>query len=144
MRLVAMPADADADVVIGAKDLPHASRRQLAKSLDVLRDGPEPVRDRLARLQFLQGVVVAEAERFDAAMALEGAELERLQRQGRDACDQLLLCRSGDKFGRVAQSIRTCGLIIEQCELGHELYRSWESPLCRLSDGFGKVRTARS
>src|SRR5579871_1499929 len=51
MRLVAMPADADADVVIGAKDLPHASRRQPAESLDLLRDGPEPVRDRLARLQ---------------------------------------------------------------------------------------------
>src|SRR5262249_54019567 len=105
----------------GAEDLPHASRRQFAETLDLLRDSLEPFRDRLARLKLLQRVVVAETERFYAAVALEGAELERLQRQCRNPRDQLLLGRGGDELSRVAQPLRTRGLVVEQCKLGHAI-----------------------
>src|SRR6516162_2051773 len=77
MRLVAMPADADADIVVRAEHLPHACLRQIAEAFDRPRDRLEPVRDRVALFKLLQRVVVAEAERLDPPVAFEHTELER-------------------------------------------------------------------
>jgi len=113
MRPVAMPADADADVILGAQHLPHAAVRKFAKSLHGAGGSLEPFRDRLARLKFLQRVVVAEAERFHAPVAFERTELERLQGQRRNARDQFLLIRCRDELRLIAQPCRAYGLVIE-------------------------------
>ena len=106
-------ADADTDGVVGAQHVPHAAGRQFPEALDLARDGLQPFRDRLARLQLLQRIVVAEAERFDAPVALEGAELERLQRQRRNARDQFPLARRRDELRRIAQPLRPHCLVVE-------------------------------
>ena len=63
MRLVAVPADADPDIVFGAKDLVHTSRRQTAKCLDGAGDRCQPARNGIGFLNSaLERVVVAETE----------------------------------------------------------------------------------
>ena len=55
------------------------------------RDGEDPVRDRLGLGQPLRCVVIAIAEGTPPGGALEGAELEALERQCCDAADERLL-----------------------------------------------------
>src|SRR4051794_41622750 len=57
MRLVAMPADADACVVLRAKDLPDLGRRT-AERLDLFDDRTQPLRDRLGLLQAPLGILL--------------------------------------------------------------------------------------
>src|SRR3954451_15952804 len=116
MRLVAMPADPDAGVVLGAKYLPDFGR-PTAERLDLFDDRSQPLRDRLGLLQPPQRVVVLKTERRHAPLALVLAELKRLQRQGCDARDQLLLRRGRNEFGRVAQTLRRAGQSGEKCKL---------------------------
>src|SRR4051812_41013742 len=101
MRLVAVPADADAGVVFGAQHL-RDCRRWSAECLDLFDDGTKPARNRIRLAQAALGVVVAEAEPCDAALAFELPELERLQGQGCDALDQLALKVGRDEIGGVA------------------------------------------
>ena len=51
--------------------------RRAAEGFDLGNHFAQPWRNRLGFLQALQAVIVAEAERGDAALALERAELER-------------------------------------------------------------------
>ena len=53
-------------------------------------------------------------------MTFERAELKRLERQLRDARDQLALDLCGNEFARIAQALRAGkGLVVEECELAH-------------------------
>ena len=81
MRLVAVPADADADVVFGAKDLPDPGcrGRRMSRPSDDFR---QPGRDRIGPLQLAQVIVVSEAERRDPPLAFKLAELKGLKRKG--------------------------------------------------------------
>src|SRR5215470_7288819 len=101
MRLVAVPTDTDPDIILGAKHLPNASFRQIAKAFDRVRDRYQPFRNRLARFQLLRRVVVAEPERLDAPVAFECAELKGSERQLRDARGQLPLRLCRDEVRRI-------------------------------------------
>jgi hypothetical protein len=76
---VAVPADADASVVLGAEDLGDPGLRT-AKPFDVPDQRNEPWRDWIGLLQTSQRVVVAEPKRCDAPLVLILAELKGLQR----------------------------------------------------------------
>ncbi len=75
-----MPADADAGVVFRTKHLRDA-RAFAAIRLNLCDEREEPGWYLLRILQPLLGVVVAKAERRDAALALIDAELKWLQRE---------------------------------------------------------------
>jgi len=77
-----VPADADTDVVLGAKDLTN-SGASAAESFDLLDDRAQPLGDRIGLLEPAHGVVVSKSERGHAAFAFVLAELERLQQQSR-------------------------------------------------------------
>src|SRR5207248_4648966 len=89
VRLVAMPPDADTDVVFRAEHLADARRRQVAETFDRSRDLCQPIRYRLRLQDPLHRIIVAEAERDHPPIAFESAELKRLQRQFRNPGDQL-------------------------------------------------------
>src|SRR5436305_12598847 len=104
MRLVAVPADADAGVVFGAQHL-RDLRRRPAERLDLTDDRPQPFRNRIGVLQTSQAVIVAKPERRYPPLAFVLAELKRLQRQRRDAGDQVALGLRRDEFSCVTQSL---------------------------------------
>src|SRR5216684_1149718 len=72
MRLVAVPPDANADIVFGAKDLPDACLRQFAEPFNGGDDRCQPARDRLGFLKLSQRIIIAETERRDPSFAFEG------------------------------------------------------------------------
>jgi hypothetical protein len=104
MYLVAMPADADPGVIFGAK---HLRDRGLlaAERFDSRHDLLKPWRKRVGRLQFLEVIVIAIAEGGNATLALEWAELERLQRQGGDPTKEVLLDLGGQEVIYIAQAL---------------------------------------
>src|ERR1700746_3546221 len=119
MPLVTVPADADADITVGAEHLAHAALRQIAEAYALPPDVAEPIRNRIAVPQLLQRIVVAEAERLYAPVAFKRAELKRLQRQLRNARGQLLLGRFGDELAHMAHALGACCLIVKERELRH-------------------------
>src|SRR6185295_1825056 len=85
--------------------------------LDLFDQRKKPAGDRLGRLQPLQSVIVAEPERRHPALAFEGAELKRLQRQRRDMADELAFKRRRDELRSVSKAVRRSFLLREKCEL---------------------------
>src|ERR1700738_5016212 len=63
VRLVAVPSDADTDIVLRAQDLADAFRRQMAKGFDGACDRRQPGGNRISLRKPLERVVVAIAER---------------------------------------------------------------------------------
>jgi hypothetical protein len=111
-----MPADADTDVVLGAKDLAN-SGASAAESFDLLDDRAQPLGDRIGLLEPAHGVVVSESERGHAPFAFVLAELERLQRQSRYVPDQSLLrCRRDELLG-ISQTFRPRQPVGKEAEL---------------------------
>ena len=82
MWLVAVPADADPDVVFGTKNLPDSGFKA-AECLDFRDSLCQPVGNRFGPPQLTQGVVVAEAERGDPPIAFE---LRQTERAGAEGC----------------------------------------------------------
>ena len=105
MGLVAVPADADADVVFGAKNLPN-SCRGAAERFDFLDRLCQPVWHRFGPLQQTQVIVVAEAERGDPPLTFELAELKGLERVGPDLRNEFLFDSRRNEVGSVAQPLR--------------------------------------
>src|SRR5258706_2857343 len=108
MRLVAMPADADPDIVFGAKHLPDPGRWP-AKRLDLLADRIQPIRDRFGLLQSPQRVIIPDPERRPPPLAFILPKLKRLQRQGRGARNEILLGSWRDELGGVPQPLGFAG-----------------------------------
>ena len=81
MRLVTMPADADPNVVFGAKNLldPSCGAAECFDLPDNLR---QPRRDRFGPLQLPQRVVVSETERSNSPLPFELSKLKGTERQG--------------------------------------------------------------
>ena len=86
VRLVSVPADPDADVVLGTKDLAN-SGFWATESFDFLDYRAQPLGYRIGLLEPSHGIVVSKSERGYAALAFVLAELERLQLQSRDVPD---------------------------------------------------------
>src|SRR3954464_6809134 len=104
MRFVAVPADPDAGVVFGTKNLGDFGA-WAAESFDAFDQRRQPWRDRIGLLQAAQRVVIAEAERRHAPLALILAELKRLQRKRCDTLDQGLFGCWRNEFLGVAQPL---------------------------------------
>src|SRR5713226_3662653 len=98
MRLVTMPSYADPDVVFSAKNLFYL-RSRAAIGFDFLDHRRQPFRDRLGFLKPPLGVIVFEAERCDAPLALKRAELKWHQGKRANPLDELELHRWCDDFG---------------------------------------------
>jgi hypothetical protein len=82
--LVAVPADADPDVILRAENLLNP-RFWAAERLDPSNDDlVQSSRDRLGALQLPRRGVVSETERSDPPLALELAELTGLERKVAD------------------------------------------------------------
>ena len=120
MGLVAVPADADADVVFGAKNLPNSCRGS-AERFDFLDSLCQPVWHRFGPLQQTQVIVIAEAERSDPPLTFELAELKGLEREGPDLRNEFLFDGRRNEVGSVAQPFRLRALFFKQGQLlGHE------------------------
>jgi len=78
MRLVTMPSNSDTGIVFRAKNLSHLCGRA-AIGFDFLDHRRQPCRHLRCLLKPLLPVVVFEAERCDAPLALKRAELKRQQ-----------------------------------------------------------------
>jgi hypothetical protein len=116
VRLVSVPADADTDVVLGAKHL-NNSGAWTAESFDLLDDRAQPLGDWIGFLEQAHGVVLSKSERGHAAFAFILAELERLQRQSPYVPDQgLLRCRR-DEFLGISQTFRPRQPVGKEAEL---------------------------
>jgi hypothetical protein len=96
MRLVAVPANADTDVILRAKNLLNPGIGA-AERFDLRDDLVQPGRDRLGPLQLPQGVIVSETERSDSPPALELSELKGLKRKVADPGNELLFDSGGTK-----------------------------------------------
>ena len=83
MGLVTVPADADADVVFGAKNLPNSCLGP-AERFDFLDSLGQPAWHGFGPLQQTEVIVIAEAERGDPPLTLELAKLKGLEREGSD------------------------------------------------------------
>jgi hypothetical protein len=90
MRLVPVPPDAGACVVLGAKDL-HYSRAHSPVGFDFLNHGRKPCRWFVRFLKPLQRVVIFEAEGCDTPLAFERAELEWDQGESAYPFDKIVL-----------------------------------------------------
>ena len=92
MRLVAVPADANPNVVFGTEN-PLDPGRMASECFD----GPNNLRQRGRKVwpaPMWQVIVVAESERSNAPLAFEFAELEGLKREGADRQNKLYFDRS--------------------------------------------------
>ena len=78
VRLVAVPSNAHADIVLGTQNLPDGSGRQIAEIFNRTDDRYQLCGDWLGLLKSLRGVIVAEAERSNPPFSFVGAELEWL------------------------------------------------------------------
>lgn len=113
MGLVPVPADADADVIFGAKNLLD-SCRGAAKCFDFPDNFCQPGRDRIGSLQLPQGVIVSEPERRYASLALKWAKLKGLEGQGLNPQNEFLLSSRRNEIGSVVQSFGLRGLVFKQ------------------------------
>src|ERR1700676_4041929 len=109
MRLVAMPSDTDPGVVFGAKDLFYLHGRA-AIGLDFLDQRRQPCRYLLSFLNPPFCVVVFEAERSDAPLALKRPELKRHQGKRAYPLDDVKLHRPRDDLGIISKTSRTRSL----------------------------------
>src|SRR5258708_2145305 len=103
MRLVAMPSDTDPGVVFSAKDLLYLYGRG-AIGLDFPDHRRQPFRHFPGFLKPPLCVVVFEAERCDAPLALKRAELKRRQGKSANPLDEIELHRRCDDLGTISKT----------------------------------------
>ena len=119
MRLVAVPAYSDADIIFGAKNLSDQGRGA-TESFDFIDNLCQPGRYRFGLLQLSQPVVVSKAERSYPPLTLELTELKRLQGQGPDTLNEFLFGVRRNKIGSVAKTFGLRREVFKQGKLlGH-------------------------
>src|SRR5713101_399115 len=116
MRLVTMPSNSNTGIVFRAKSLFYL-RSRAAIGFDFFDHRRQPFRDLLGLLKPSLGVVVFEAERCDAPLALKRAELKRQQGKSANPLDEIELHRARDDLGIISKTWRTDGLRRKQREL---------------------------
>src|ERR1700676_922373 len=109
MGLVAMPSDTDPGVVFRAKDLFYL-HGGAAIGFAFLDQRRQPCRYLLSFLKPPLCVVVFEAERCDAPLALKRAELKRREGKSGNPVDETKLHRPRDDLAIVSKTSRTRSL----------------------------------
>src|SRR5882757_6230847 len=130
MRLVAMPTDADPDVVFGTKNLLDSGFKAAVDLRDSLC---QPVGNRFGPPQLTRGVVVAETERGDSPIAFELAKLKGLERKGADRRDELLFDGRGNEVGSVAQPFGFRAQPLKQSQLFRHTASIVERNICKFA-----------
>ena len=133
MRLVAVPADADAGVVFGAEHLRTLPTARPAQASTCRATGRTQSGIGSASASRCADGVIAIAERRHPAVALEGAELEALQRQCCDAADKSCSTAASTKSSVKRRPCRTGLRIGEQTKLRHSSHFR-DGTYWRLSD----------
>ncbi|KIZ44373.1 hypothetical protein OO17_09955 [Rhodopseudomonas palustris] len=116
MRFVAVPADTDAGLVLGAEDLGDAYAGT-AECFNPMDQRIEPARNRIRWQKTARRIIVAPAKRGHAALSLILAELERLKREARCVSDEFQLLLPGDEARDIIKPLRKAGFFCKKGKL---------------------------